>query len=146
MTLTAKELEFCQRYPATTDPVGLYLQVFHPGTPEGSEADCYDEMQGFMAREDIRLEIYVQQRFRQTYTLNHVVVELEQARQKALAEPVGAETAAQITATKAILLGLVTATPAYNRPLFHIEAESDRDQFMTYEEFLAAPAGKPIVH
>jgi hypothetical protein len=41
----------------------------------------------------------------------------------------------------------VTATPAYNRPLFHIEAEPESEQFsMSYEEFLAAPVGKPIVH
>jgi hypothetical protein len=88
MTLTAKEQEFGRRYPATTDPVGLFLELFRPEADPLAPFDDAD-MHALLAREDIRLEIYVQQRFRQTYTLDHVIVEMEQARQKALAEPVG---------------------------------------------------------
>jgi hypothetical protein len=62
-----------------------------------------------------------------------------------LAEPVGAETAAQITATKAILLGLVTATPAYDRPPLLTEADPKAFS-LSYDEFLAAPAGKPVIN
>jgi hypothetical protein len=57
------------------------------------------------------------------------LAELQDARCKALSEPIGADTAAQIAASKAILLGLVTATDAYNRPLFHIEAEARAEPF-----------------
>ena len=74
-----------------------------------------------LQREDIQREIYALQRILDQGDQGRILIELEEARQKALAEQFGAETALNATLAKAQLLGLFPAAP--EPPGFEIRDE-----------------------
>ena len=104
--LTAKERAFCLRYVLGDgkDPIGAYVKAY--GVAE--ELVEGPQVAALLERNDIRLEVYGLQRIAAHNRMSRVLLELEEARQKALAEPIGAMDAAQITLAKAQLQGLLS--------------------------------------
>ena len=64
--LTAVEMEFAALYPATDDPIGLFVSLFDPARILSLD-DAACALAGYLARPEVKLEIYVQERIRQSW-------------------------------------------------------------------------------
>lgn len=108
--LTDQERTFCRRYAMArgNDPIGAFLAAFEP---EGglSNPTLGGDTATLLERNEILLEIHALQRVMDETRTGRILLELEDARHKALSEEFGAETALSATIVKAQMLGYLPA-------------------------------------
>ena len=61
------EMEFAALYPATDDPIGLFVSLFDPARVLSLD-DVACALAEYIARPEVKLEMYVQKRIRQSWS------------------------------------------------------------------------------